>query len=334
LTNQKRNSFYYLKGQQARGGFVYKIFICILILLAILTTCLIQTPKVAVLYSYYPDYKWVVRENNGFLESLNSQKNDIKNFYLDSKKKDKNVWQNKVCPEVMEEIKKFDPNLLVAFDDNALQCLEMYKDNISYPILFSGINTNPDDYEIDGKIGGVVGTIHLKESLDLLKTLGIESEDPVLITDNSTTSQHFLEQISQVEFREVVQSNDFSLWQQKILAWQNSEVDVVCVLLYHNLYDNQDNYLSPPQFINWLQEYNTIPEIGFFDFTIEDGLLCGVTTSGYDQAKMVGKMATAYLEEDKFPSRKIHLHPAGKPRINIERAREMGIEINKIQTWR
>jgi hypothetical protein len=316
------------------GGFVKKIIVVTSILLVVLASCFVKKPKVAVLYSYYLDYKWVIRENKGLMENLDNQKYEINNFYLDSKKDEEKIWLHNTCPDVITQIQEYNPELLIAFDDNALRCLQLYNKTPKYNILFSGINTDPKDYEIEAKIAGVVGTIHLNKSLNLLGNLKIGSENLVLITDNSMTSQHFLEQIPQSEFQEVVQSNDFNLWQQKILGWQNSNIDALCVLLYHNLRDSEGNYLSPASFISWLKEYNRIPEIGFFDFSIDDGLLCGVTTSAFDQAKLVGKLATAYLEKGEFPSQKMQLHPASNPRINIERARELGITVDKIKNWR
>jgi hypothetical protein len=313
---------------------VLKYFIIICVLLAILISCLGQKSKVAILYSYYSDYKWTINENNGLMENLDSQKYEIRNYYLDSKKQTQKQWLHEQCPAILAKIIDFEPKLLIVFDDNALRCLEKFAIMPDFPILFVGINKNPNSYQIKAKMAGVVGTIHLEESLELLTKLGLPNTNKVLITDESETSKFFLEQIPLEAFEEVVVENNFAIWQQKVLQWQRSDIDALCVLLYHALRDSQGNYLPPQQLVNWIQENNRIPEIGFFDFSIEDGLLCGVTTSGYEQSKLVGKMAVTYLEDGTFPTKKIHHYPYGKPRINIGRARELGIDVRKLQNWR
>ncbi|MDY6915535.1 MAG: hypothetical protein SVM86_04390 [Candidatus Cloacimonadota bacterium] len=304
------------------------------LIISFFVSCQKKPDKIAVIYSYFPDYQWVLEENNGLMSVLNSKNYQIKNYYLDSKRKEEEIWLGTTCPRIIKKISEFNPDLIIAFDDNSLRCMEKSKSICEIPILFSGINTNPQEYQIKNKLAGIVGSVYFEESIQLLENMEISTEKLVLISDNSETSNFFRKQLPDKEFAEIILTNDFEEWKYKFRQWQNSEIDAIYVLLYHKLHDKNRQYLFPKTAIDWIRANNRVPEIGFFDFSIDDGLLAGVTISGYEQAKKVGELAVSYLEEGEFPTQLITTVPNGNPHVNLSRARELGLELKNIDKWR
>jgi len=79
--------------------------------------------------------------------------------------------------------------------------------------------------------------------------------------------------------------------------------------------------------LRWTLQNSQIPEFAFFNFTVRDGALCGVVTSGYVQGETAAKMALTILAGANPANIPIRVPQEGTSMINKGRAEEFNIRI-------
>ncbi|MCK4585420.1 hypothetical protein KAU13_08395, partial [candidate division WOR-3 bacterium] len=275
---------------------------------------------------------WVIEETRGVEDVLEGKGITIEKFYLDTKRRTSAEWKKKKAEDAMKKIEEFKPDLVMVFDDNACELVaKKYIGNI-LPFVFCGMNGNPEDYGFPSEnITGVVERGHIKESIELLKRLVPDVKNTVLMTDNSPTSQAFLNRVKEielpVEIDEFYNTNDFDSWKTKIKELQ-TEVDVIGIFLYHTIKEKGEEVsLLPQEVLEWTFENSKLPEFALFDFTVKSGALCGVSPSGYEQGKTAAEIAIKILDGKKPIDIPIECPKKGNSIINETRANELNISI-------
>jgi putative tryptophan/tyrosine transport system substrate-binding protein len=79
--------------------------------------------------------------------------------------------------------------------------------------------------------------------------------------------------------------------------------------------------------LGWTLENNKLPDFAFSDFTVKDGVLCGVTESGYEQGKAAANIAVRILNGETPENIPVERPDKGMKMVNETRAKELGIEI-------
>ena len=98
--------------------------------------------------------------------------------------------------------------------------------------------------------------------------------------------------------------------------------------MYHTVKDNGGETSLPPEdVLGWTLKNSTLPDFTFSDFTVKDGVLCGVTVSGYEQGKAAAEIAVRILNGEKPVDIPIERPEKGTPMVNETRARDLNIEI-------
>ena len=314
-----------------------------LLLAAIISGCIVQeegTPdgktvkKVHLIFSYHPEYPWVIEETRGVEDILRGKEVETEKFYLDTKRKTSPEWKKKVSENAVKKIAEFKPDLVIVFDDNACELVAMEYAGKSLPFVFCGMNSDPEDYGFPAEnIAGVVERQHINGTIDLLKQLVPNVKKAAIITDNSPTSHGFVTRIEKtalpVEISECYATDDFDAWKAKVKELQ-SEVDAIGLFVYHTIKDpekDREVSLPPEDVLNWTLKNNNLPEFAFFDFTVREGALCGVTLSGYEQGKAAAEIAIEILDGKKPADIPIQCPEKGNPIVNERRADELNITV-------
>ena len=144
--------------------------------------------KVLLIFSYHPEYFWVIEETRGVEDVLKDRGITIEKFYLDTKRNTTTEWKEKVAEDAVKKIEQFNPDLVMVFDDNACELVAKKYINKTLPLVFCGMNGEPEDYGFPAEnITGVVERHHLRESMELLKRLVPGITKAAIMADNSPT---------------------------------------------------------------------------------------------------------------------------------------------------
>jgi len=311
-----------------------KLFIIMvsMFLLSPVLGCTQPAEKVLLVFSYHLGYPWVVEETKGAEEILENRGAEIDKLYLDTKRNTSADWKKKVAEEAVKKIEEYKPDLVIVFDDNACKLVAKKYIDKDLPFVFCGMNGEPGDYGFPApNITGVIERHHLEATINLLKQLVPDVKELAIITDDSPTSQGFIAGMKgirpSIEISEFYATNDFDAWKAKVRELQ-LRVDAIGIYMYHTIKEkNGEESLPPEEVLGWTLQNSKLPDFTFSDFTVRDGVLCGVTMSGYEQGKAAAQIAIKILNGEKPADIPIECPGKGTPMVNEIRAKQLNIDI-------
>jgi len=308
------------------------IIITVFLLIAILG-CAKPAKKALLIFSYHPEYSWVVEETTGVEGILKDKGIETEKFYLDTKRNTSDEWKQEIADAAVEKIEEFKPDLVIVFDDNACELVAKRYIGKSLPFVFCGMNGEPEDYGFPApNITGVIERENLAAPISFLKQLVPDVEKVAIITDHSPTSQGFITNVEDTTLptgiSEFFATDDFDAWKAKVKELQ-STVDAIGIYTYHTIKEGeQEQSLAPEDVMEWTLDNSNLPGFAYFDFTVRDGVLCGVATSGYEQGKAAAEIAIRILNGEKPADIPIQCpQDEGTKLINETRAIELDIVI-------
>jgi ABC-type uncharacterized transport system substrate-binding protein len=306
--------------------------VSILLSVSACTEVPVQEQKVLLIFSYHEEYPWVIEETRGTEELFKAKRLKIEKIYLDTKRNTSAEWKKQIAEDAVNKINDFQPDVVIVFDDNACELVAKRYIGETLPIVFCGMNGEPEDYGFPAQnITGVIERSRLVETIGLVKSLAPDSRKGAIITDNSPSSQAFVARAKSidlpVEIDEYFCTDDFDTWKAKVKELQSS-VDVIGLALYHTVKEKGNEASLPAETVlEWTLNSNRLPEFAIFDFTVREGALCGVTLSGYDQGKAAAEITVRILDGQSPADIPIQCPEKGNAIINERRAKELNVEI-------
>ncbi len=289
--------------------------------------------KVLLVFSYHPEYSWVIEETKGVEDVFKGRGIRTEKFYLDTKRRTSTEWKKKVAEEAVRKIEEFGPNLVIVFDDNACELVAKRYIGASLPFVFCGVNAEPADYGFPAEnITGVLERALVKESIELLQRIVPDVKKAAIVTDNSPTAQAFVTRVKQmtlpIEICQFYATNNFDLWKAKIRELQ-TKVDAIGLFTYHTIKEKDGEMSLPPETImEWTLKNSMLPEFTSIDFVVNDGALCGVINlSGYGQGKAAAEIALMILAGARPVNISIRCPDQGISVVNETRAEQLNIKI-------
>ncbi len=309
-----------------------KIIIFLFAALLALMSCSKSPEKLLIIYSYHPEYEWCRQEKRGIEDVFSDQNIIIESFYMDTKRKTNKTWEKNITNEAILKIKSFKPDLVIVCDDNACRLVAKQFVDKKLPFVFTGINEDPKVYGMPAKnITGVIERKLISGTIGLLKKLDPSVKTIAIITDNSPTSQatvgRFTQENFPVKLYEVYRTNNYDDWKKYVRKIQ-TEVDALGIYMYFTLEKvNSEESVPYAQVLKWTMENNTLPTFSFEEFSVQDGVLCGETQSGYEQGKEAALMAKEILSGVKPSALPIVIPKKGTLMINEKTAQKLEIVI-------
>lgn len=293
-----------------------------------------QKHKILHVMSYHSPWEWTDIQYEGFktaLESLNVQYDLIQ---MDTKRKNNQAWRDEITTEIMEFIDGWKPSLIYTSDDDAQRYVAQKFVNAGIPIVFSGVNAQPDEYGFNGScnITGVLERMHFAATLKLLKKLAPQVQKVVLISDNGKMWPGIIEQLKQQESQypdirvlgyEIVDT--YQEFQNKISACQ-TQADAIGLLGIFEFRNENNENVPQDEVMRWLAQNSKLPDFSFWKDRVDKGTLCAVTVSGYAQGYQAGLLARSILADGTSPA-DLPIVPTKKgiPIINLQTADRLGI---------
>lgn len=304
-----------------------------------------ERKRILVLHSYHQEYAWLKDVNRGILSGLEEEryvpdKNvTIEYFYMDTKKKTTEAWKREIARKAMDKIETWHPHVVIATDDNAQKYVVAKMKNSGVNFVFLGVNANPLDYNYinnwdtpGGTITGSIERARFAQTIKLLQRLVPGARRIAIVSDDGATGASVVNRIlaqSRSMDIDIVSSRrigQFSHWKGYVRSIQD-QADALLVVVYHTLKDDTGNPVHENEVLNWTINNSNLPDIGFWSWAVEGGLLASEAISGYQQGHYAATVASYVLMGQKPGEFPIDKPQRGELCINLARAEMLGIKV-------
>lgn len=297
-----------------------------------------KTPLVFIVHSYDAGYVWSQGISQGIREALHG-KARLDTFHLDVKQDTDPENLRARAEHILARIEALRPQVVIAADDAAQQhfVAPYLKGRATPQVIFCGVNAPPALYGFPAQnVSGVRGRWHFRQSFALLKAIAPKVRRIVFLTDGSESSSYVLGDLKDDQRQHgafamrvrVERADSFQQWQHEVRDSQK-RADALAVGIYHALRDERTGEtVSPEDVIAWTNTVNKLPSLGFSDYAIRHGQLCGVLGSAHEQGILAGAMALTVLEHGVAAgSLPVRVNQTGIVLVNLKTAERLGIAI-------
>lgn len=289
--------------------------------------------KILLVHSYHAGYPWVDSITRGVHMALGGRHVELKVFYMDTKHHTDSAWKQRAGRKASEIVEHWQPNVVIAADDNAQQYFARdYVDANRPAIVFCGVNAEPAAYGYPSpNVTGILERPHFTESLRLLGQLLPQARRVAIVTDDSATStgtvSYMTDPPSPWQIVSCERPHTFAAWQSAVQRAQD-RADAIAVYMYHTVkLRGRDQSMEPEDVLAWTLANSQIPIVGFFTFSVDDGALCGHIESGTEHGFKAGQIALEILGGRKPCQIPVVTATEGYSMINEATAHQLGITL-------
>ena len=296
--------------------------------------------RVYLIHSYLPGL-WSEQAYKGLTQGLkfhNISNYEIKqydyNYVL--QRKEKNIHLAKI----KDEIKKFSPNVIIVFDDEASEDFIPSLNALSIPIVASGINKDIENQSWFMKDGdpnrnftAILERYPFEGPLKLLKKIRPSiNKISILTTKNDSSDiiasqllakfKEYGNQYSDIKLGEVIQSKDWEVWKKAIKSKKGNN-EAFWILVPWDVYQNGKE-VSIKDIGTFYQRESKIPELGIVNASQLLGMLLCFSVNSEDLAfEAISTAITANNEGKKLRDIPFKKVKSVRVVINKERADQL-----------
>lgn len=265
-----------------------------------------RTPRILILHSYNLDYMWTADLDKAIHSVLDGKPYEMEWRFMDTKNKTSLEHKEKIGKEIQNFINTWQPDVIIAADDDAQEYVAKKYINTSIKIIFCGVNGEITSYGYD-KASNVTGLLERQDYLNVKNILYHLSPSQQKrffhLSENSTTALGTRKELeivdwSPVKFVSSVQANTFEDWKKAVI--EASEIaDLILVSQYNSIKKEvgSNETIPPKEIIRWTLDNSKIPVIGLFQFFVEDGGGFSAGPSEQEHGEFVAKTAIDLLEK-------------------------------------
>lgn len=294
-----------------------------------------RAPKILVVHSYHPEYPWVAAINEGIQKSLEDTGVVLETIYMDTKRHTLPKFKEHAGELARKKIDEWKPDVVIAADDNAqVYVTRNYVGKKAPLFVFCGVNAEPSEYGFPAaNVTGILERPHFLASFELAQKIIPNIRRIAVISDTDATSLGALNFIQReeppVKILDYRMITEFKGWKQRVEEY-NVDADALFIYMYHTIKETKSPdavSMDPKKVMGWTGENCKIPTVGFFEFSIEDGMLCGVAESGQEHGFEAGTMALALLNGTDIRKLPVKLAQKGISMVNLGTAKKLGITV-------
>lgn len=268
--------------------------------------------KILVVHSYHKEAEWTAAVNEGIKWVLQGRADiEYEVFYMDLKRNSGDKWQVEATQKVKNIISQWNPNVLILVDDKAQELVgRFYVGRKDLSIVFSGLNNSFSLYGYDNadNVTGIVETPRFLETVDFFRSINPKAKTFAVLSDYSDTSHGAISFIKNqagevngevVAFEAIA---TFAEWKAKVKEYEK-KVDAIYVYTYGTLRaeNGKGNVLSA-DVMKWTSQNSSVPLLGAFIFSVDNGALCGVVESALEQGEEAARIAQGLLDGQNITS--------------------------------
>ena len=309
-----------------------------LFVLLLAPSMLLAQSRILVVHSYHAGYEWTDSIQIGIDHALVGRSYNVKIMYMDTKRHTDEAWKVQAGKRAMQQVATFKPDIVITTDDNAqkyfAQALSKQPD--SPQIVFCGVNAPLKEYGYpNANATGFLGRSHLTATLKLAMALKPKIKRVTFISDDGISSRNAYDYYKTLSMPmkvvNYVNVSNFAQWQSAVLkANQNS--DVILVTMYHTIKhaSNDPMSMEPSEVMQWTLTNSKLPILGVYPFTVKDGAMLGICSSGKEHGYMAAvtpiDMITTGRTALRYP---INTSIEGSIMFNIDAIRQHKLKIPK-----
>lgn len=295
-----------------------------------LATQAFALPRIFVIMSYHPEYKWSQEVRSG-IESRLKGKADLEFFYLDTKNRfDQGP---RMAQEALKRFQMLQPQGVIAVDDNAqsMFVVPFLKNKVDIPVIFCGVNKAAETYGYPASnVTGILERFHIRESIDYAMLLVPEIEKVGYIARDNPTGKGTLDQIRREAKTYPARFVDFKLAATLPQALeQTRELRQKSDLLYigslEGIVDKEGVPMTDEVAIRAIAaEFNnpTFVDVGY---RVQYGILCAVVQKGQEQGSLASDLMLRALSGTPFDQLPITQNRRGRRILNLTTMDRLGI---------
>lgn len=193
-----------------------------------------ELKRVFYINSYHLGYGSSDDVMEGIKEGL-YDKVDLKVFYMDTKRKSDSKSIEETVNDALDQIKDFQPDLIIASDDNAVKfVIEPHFNNHEIPVVYCGVNWSADQYHLSPTtVTGMLEVLPFTETVEITKKSFPDIKILTVLSENTTSEQKnkevmspFFQQLQlEVKFSLV---DDFNAWKKEFMI-ANEQSDLIYI---------------------------------------------------------------------------------------------------------
>lgn len=279
--------------------------------------------KILFVDSYHEGYAWSDGIEMGIRSVLSGTGVDLKIERMDTKRNGSDQFKKKAAIKAKQVIETFQPDLVIAADDNASKYLIVpYYKNSSIPFVFCGVNWEAETYGYPlNNVTGMVEVTPVPQLLEQLQKLAkgdrIGTLAPDILTGRKEVEnyQKVFGMNPQTYF-----AKDFEDYKKGFLKMQNN-VDILLLLSDGGLYDDKIDELNA-----FIAENSRIPSGASYDF-MAPRVLITFAKVAQEQGRWSAQTAIKILGGASPSSIPIAQNKEGQLIINAKLAIKMGMDI-------
>ena len=289
--------------------------------------------KILVVHSYDRNFAWTADIDAALQRMFAKHKIIVRTLFLNA-----NIDRDKAelaaaGQAAVEVLREFEPNVVVTSDDDAQRyfAARFAGDRSAPSFVFCGVNQDPAQYGYPAfNVTGVVERLAWGESIELLRRMRPDIRRILVALDARPSSlagatRMRLSTPADIE-AELVIIDTYEKWQHIILS-SGAAHDAIAILNYHNLLDAAGKSVPDSEVMRWTAKNTAIPSLGFFDYTVADGALCGVIQTGFEHGTLAAGMALRILDGERAGDIPIVEKTQGLIMLNVKTAKKLRIDI-------
>lgn len=287
--------------------------------------------KVLVVMSYDPDYTFAQKVRQG-IDSVLSDTCRIEYVYMNTKNNISGGPQKAKAAFAL--YKKMQPDGVIAADDNAqsMFVVPYLKNKVNTPVMFCGVNASPENYGYPAaNVSGILERMTITQSLAFAKQLlpGIRTFG--YMSCDSPTGRAILKyfQHEAHTFPMELTAARFpkTLVEGKAMANElRGLCDVLFIPTMNGIRDDDGSPLSDKQVLPVVTDIFAKPVIGDQKFTIQYGMLCGMTQHPDEQGFTAAKMLLKAMQGTPIQNIPITRNRLTQAIINVTVMKAFGIK--------
>ncbi|MBF0365933.1 MAG: hypothetical protein HQK50_10205 [Oligoflexia bacterium] len=285
-----------------------------------------EKTKIFVIFSYLPG-SWTIEAATGIKKAFKEHNVDIEleEYVYDYIYVQKNHAQTREINKTLNAIKKYGPQLIIVFDDEAADALMPYLKKGPIPVVVTGINKEIENIswaETDKRNFVIVFERYpFEQSLRMLHMMNPQIKYISILTSSNNSSRIIAHQFIKkfqsyhniyagIAIEHITISSSWSVWQGRIKKYKGLD-RAFWILVPWNINDSAGNEVDIRQIGKFYNEHSLLPSLGIVNINQKLGFLASfyVTSEdlGYQSALMAIKILTQNVHPSMIPFQTINV---------------------------
>jgi ABC-type uncharacterized transport system substrate-binding protein len=281
--------------------------------------------KILFIDSYHEGYEWSDGITRGISSVLEGKGTVLKIHRMDTKNNPEEEFKKNAALEAKSVIEEFNPDVVIASDDNAFKYLIMpyYKD-ADLPFVFCGVNWDVSSYDAPySNTAGMVEVVLLDKSVNEVKPYADGDKVGFIAVD--TLSEHknaeYYVKYLGLNLIESKYVSDFEEWKQELISLQE-EVDIIIIGIVESIQGFDETAAEA-----FILENINVPVVVEHDWMIQYGLL-SYSKIAEEQGEYAAETSLRIIDGENPSDIPVISNKKGKLALNIKMADKLGIIFN------